>query len=143
MFKNLYVVVLVYAETHFAQHLAGSVSNRLFCAYMKSPYQFLLQRNPAELIRIVTEEAFYAVHFVRAGLRLIREGVVLALVLLLMIVVEPVATAGVFLLLALVSGIFYSAARRVLTIHGQRWLQHWTHRLQVVTQSFGAIKEVK
>src|SRR5215831_7879197 len=126
LFKNLYVVVLMYGETYFAQHLAASISNRLFCAYMKSPYQFHLQRNPAEFIRLVTEEAFYAMHFVRAGLRLIREGVVLALVLLLMVVVEPLATGAVFLLLALLSGIFYSAARRVLTSHGQRWVRHWT-----------------
>ena len=143
LFKNLYVVVLMYRETYFAQHLAASISNRLFCAYMKSPYQFHLQRNPAEFIRLVTEEAFYAMHFVRAGLRLIREGVVLALVLLLMVVVEPLATGAVFLLLALLSGIFYSAARRVLTSHGQRWVRHWTRRLQVVTQSFGAIKDAK
>src|SRR5690349_20560419 len=51
LFKNLYVVALIYGETRLAQNLAASISSQLFRAYLHSPYHFHLQRNPAEIIQ--------------------------------------------------------------------------------------------
>ncbi len=141
--KNLYLVALVYRETQFVQSLKASISNRLFRAYLNSPYHFHLQRNPAEIIRNLTEEAVYTMDFVRAGLRLIREGLVLALVFLLMLVVEPAVSVTVFSLLAVVSGGFYVAVRQMLLRHGRLWGNHWSRRVQIISQSFGAIKDAK
>jgi len=143
VFKNLYVVPLVYGETQFVQGLGASISNRLFRAYMQSPYHLLLQRNPAEVIRNLTEESAYTMDFIRAALRLMREGLVLALVFLLMVGVEPTVSLTVFFILALVSAVFYSAVRRVLTLHGRLWGDHWSRRVQIISQSLGAIKDAK
>ena len=141
--KNLLVVVLVYMETHFVQTIGASISNRLFRGYMQSQYQLHLQRNPAEVVRNLTEEAAHTMDFVRAGLRLMREGLVLALVFLLMVVVEPVVSLTVFSIFALVSVVFYTTVRRVLTQHGRLWGDHWSRRVQIISQSLGAIKDVK
>ena len=143
LFKNLYVVTLIYGETRLAQSLAASLSNRLFRAYLHTPYHFHLQRNPADLIKGLTEETVYAMQFVRAGMRLMREGLVLALVLGLMVVVEPTVSLAVFALLSSVSGCFYAAVRRVLSRRGELCKDHWGRRVQVISQTFGAIKDVK
>ena len=143
LFKNLYVVLLVYRETQFVQGLGASISNRLFRAYVQSPYYLHLQRNPADVIRNLTEESTYTVDFIRAGLRLLREGLTLSLVFLLMVVVKPAVSLTVFSILALVSGVFYSAVRRVLTLHGRLWRDHWSRRLQIISQTLGTIKDAK
>ena len=143
LLKNIYLVSLIYAETQLAQGLTASVSNRLFQAYLQSPYTFHLQRNPAELIRNLTDEAVYAVQFVKAGMRLVREGLVPTLVFLLMVLVEPLVSLTVFLLLASASGVFYLAVRQVLMSRGQLSEEHWSRRVQVINQSFGAIKDSK
>ena len=143
LLKNLYLVMLIYAETHLAQGLTASISNRLFQAYLQSPYTFHLQRNPAELIRNLTEEAVNAVQFVKAGLRLVREGLVLTLIFLLMVLVEPVMSLTVFSLLAAATGVFYFAMRRELMSRGKLCEEHWSRRVQVINQSLGAIKDAK
>jgi len=141
--KTLLIIALVYRETHFLQTIGASISNRLFQGYVRSPYHLHLQRNPAEVVRNLTEEASHAMDFVRAGLRLVREGLVLALVFLLMVVVEPVVSLTVFSMFAMVSVAFYSTVRRVLTQHGRLWGNHWSRRVQIISQSLGAIKDVK
>src|SRR5262245_46211491 len=143
LLKNLFLIALVYGETQFVQSIGVSVSNRLFRAYMQSPYHLHLQRNPAEVIRNLTGEAAYTMDFGRAGLRLIREGLVLILVFMLIVVVEPAVSLTVFSILAAISGILYFAVRRVLTVHGRLWAHHWSRRVQIINQSLGTIKEAK
>jgi ATP-binding cassette, subfamily B, bacterial PglK len=141
--KTFLLVALVYKETHFLQTIGASISNRLFHGYVQSPYHLHLQRNSADVVRNMTEETSHAMDFLRAGLRLVREGLVLALVFLLMLVVEPVVSLTVFSMFALVSLAFYSSLRRVLTEHGRLWGNHWSRRMQIISQSLGAIKDIK
>lgn len=141
--KTLLAVALAHREIHFVQTIGASLSNRLFRGYMQSPYHVHLERNPADVIRILTEEASHVIDFLRAGLRLTREGFVLALVFLLIVVVEPLASLTVLSLFAFVSAAFYYTVRQVLTQRGRLWGDHWSRRVQIISQSLGAIKDVK
>jgi ATP-binding cassette subfamily C protein len=143
LLKNLYLAALIYAETRLTADVTASVSNRLFRAYLYSPYTFHLQRNPAALVRNLIGEAIDAVDFVKGGMRLVREGLVLVVVFLLLILVDPLVSLSVFSLLALASGGFYLAVRRALTKRGQLSQAHWNRQVQVINQSLGAIKDVK
>ena len=143
LFKNLYVVSLIYAETHLAQGLTASISNRLFQGYLHTPYTFHLQRNPAELVRNLTEEAVYASQFVKAGMRLVREGLALIFILVLMVLVEPVVSLIVCSLLVVATGAFFLSVRGALMHRGKLCEDHWSRRVQVISQSLGAIKDAK
>ena len=141
--KNVYLIALTYAETRLTQDATASVSTRLFGGYLYRPFTFHLHRNPAELIRNLTEEVEHAVLFVKSGMRLIREGLILAVVLLLLMWADPLITFLVFALLALASGVFYFIVRMSLRRRGQVCQDHWSRQLQVINQSLGAIKEAK
>jgi len=39
--------------------------------------------------------------------------------------------------------VFYSTVRRVVTQRGRLWGNHWSRRVQIISQSLGAIKDVK
>jgi ATP-binding cassette subfamily C protein len=91
----------------------------------------------------LTEAAYHAVQYVESGMRLIREGLVLCVILLLMVLVDPFVSLSVFLLLAVTSGGFYVMVRRMLTRRAQLSQDHWTRQVQLVNQSLGAIKDAK
>lgn len=143
LLKNLYLSTLTYAETRLLQDVLASVSNRLFQLYLNSPYTFHLQRNPAELIRNLTDEITHAIDVLKGGMRLVREGLVLAVILLLMMMVDPLVSLSVLVLLGVASGGFYLLVRGSLTRRGQLCQDHWTRQVQIINQSLGAIKEAK
>ena len=143
LLKNLYLAALIYAETRLTADVTTSVSNRLFCAYIYSPYTFHLQRNPAALVRNLDDEIIHGVEFIKGGMHLMREGLVLAVVFFLLILVDPLVSLSVFSLLALASGGFYLVVRRALTASGQLSQEHWSRQVQLVNQALGAIKDVK
>ena len=143
LFKNLYLAALIYAETRLTAGVTASVSNRLFRAYLYSPYTFHLQRNPAELICNLTDESVHSVDFIKGGMRLMREGLVLAVVFLLLILVDPLVSFSVFSLFALASGGFYLAVRRALMMRGELSQEHWSRHVQIINQALGAIKDIK
>lgn len=143
LLKNLYLSVLTYAETRLIQDVLASVSNRLFQLYLDSPYTFHLQRNPAELIRNLTDEITHAMDFLKSGMRLVREGLVLVVIFLLMMLMDPLIALSILALLGLASGVFYFSMKGVLTRRGQLCQDHLTRQMQIVNQSLGAIKEAK
>jgi len=139
LLKNLYLSTLTYAETRLIQDVLASVSNRLFQLYLNSPYTFHLQRNPAELIRNLTDEVIHAMDVLRGGMRLVREGLVLVVIVLLMMMVDPLISLSVLVLLGVASGGFYLLVRGALTRRGQLCQDHWTRQVQIINQSLGAI----
>lgn len=143
LLKNLYLAALIYAETHLTAGVTTSISNRLFRAYIHSPYTFHLQRNPAALVQNLSDAVVHSVEFIKGGMHLMREGLVLAVVFSLLILVDPLVSLSVFSLLALASGGFYLVVRRSLTASGKLSLEHWSRQVQLVNQALGAIKDVK
>ena len=143
LLKNVYLTILTYAETHLIQNILASVSNRLFQFYLNSPYTFHLQRNPAELIRNLTDEIIHAMDFLKGGVRLVREGLVLMVIVILMMLVDPLVSLSMLGLLGLASGVFYLGVKGALTRRGQLCQDHLSRQMQIVNQSLGAIKEAK
>jgi ATP-binding cassette, subfamily B, bacterial PglK len=143
LLKNLYLAALIYVETKLAAGITASVSNRLFRSYLYTSYSFHLQRNPAKFVRNLTEESVDSVEFIKGGMHLMREGLVLAVVFVLLILVDPLVSLSVFSVAALVSGGFYLAVRRALTRRGQLSQEHWGRQVQIINQAMGAIKDIK
>jgi ATP-binding cassette, subfamily B, bacterial PglK len=141
--KNLYLAALTYAEARLGADVTASASKRLFRAYLYSPYTFHLQRNPAELLRNLIDESIHCMEFVKGGVRLLREGLVLAVVFVLLMFFDPLVSLSVFLLLAFASGGFYLSVRRALTARGELSQEHWNHQVKIVNQTLGAIKDIK
>lgn len=143
LMKNSYIAGLIYGETRLAANITAHLSKRLFQGYLDRTYTFHLQRNPAELVRNITEEAVRSVDFLKAGVRLLREGLVIGVILSLLLFFDRLITVSVFTLFAAASGVFYLMVRRSLVIHGQLSLDHWGRQVQIINQALGAIKDIK
>ena len=130
-------------KLNLPQTITAHLSKRLFQGYLDRTYTFHLQRNPAELVRNITEEAVRSVDFLKAGVRLLREGLVIGVILSLLLFFDRLITVSVFTLFAAASGVFYLMVRRSLVIHGQLSLDHWGRQVQIINQALGAIKDIK
>jgi ATP-binding cassette subfamily C protein len=143
VFKNIFIAGLVYAEGRVIRDVTSGVSTRLFRAYLDCPYTFHLQRNPAELIRNVSTEVLQAVALVSNGMMLIREGLVLIVVFLLLLILDPLVSLSTFVFLGSAAAAFYFSVRRSLLKRGRLAQEHRGRQLQAVNQALGAIKDAK
>ena len=141
--KNLFVAALIYAEGRVIRDVSAKVATRLFRTYVHSPYTFHLQRNPAELVRNVTTEVLQAVGLMSSGMMVVREGLVLIVVFLLLLLLDPLVSLSTFVLLGASATAFYISVRRSLLRRGQLAQAHRSRQLQAVNQAMGAIKDAK
>ena len=88
--KNTYLAFLAYVQARYNSGRRVSISNRLFRAYLRSPYTFHLQRNTAELLRNTNGESGTIIGGVMMPvMSIVMEALVLAFVFVLLFVVEP------------------------------------------------------
>jgi ATP-binding cassette subfamily C protein len=141
--KNLYITALIYWEGRILRDISSSVAIRLFRTYVYCPYTFHLQRNPAELIRNVSTESVQAVRLMSSMMLVVREGLVLAVVFFLLLILDPLVSIAAFAVLGTAVAVFYISLRRSLLHRGRLTLLHRGRLLQTVNQTIGAIKDTK
>lgn len=141
--KNIYIAMLIYAESRVHREVTASVATRLFRAYMYSPYAFHLHHNPAQLIRNVSSEVTQAVNLMSSGVLVLREGLVLVVVFVLLLLMDPLVSLSTFALFGATAGAFYFSVRRALKRRGRLAQAHRGRQLQAIKQGLGAIKDAK
>jgi ATP-binding cassette, subfamily B, bacterial PglK len=138
--KNAFLVGLLQAEGRVLRDLSASLSIRLFRSYLLHPYTFHLSRNPADLIRNTVAEVPEAVQFVRSCMAVLREGLVLGVVLLLLLLIDPLVSLVVFSLLGTAATVLYVSVRKAMSRHGESAQMHRGAQLKAVQQGLGGIK---
>jgi len=124
----------------FRKHL--TLSRQLLMGYLNAPYTFHLQRNSAELIRITTRTVEdFTFGFLVNLLLLLGESLIMAAVILLLLLVEPTATLGAVVILALPTALIYRAMQQKLGKAGRLAEQSLDLEIQWTEQAIGGIKE--
>jgi len=142
--KNAYLGLLVYLRSRYTTNRQVTVANRLFRAYLHSPYAFHLQRNTAELLRNTNIEA----NAVTGGVLLpmmtiLMEFMVLTLIFVLLFVVEPFVTLLTFCVFGIMTFAFYRATRSKITEYAKEEQQHRKQSMQAVNQGLGGFKDAR
>ena len=144
LLKNLYLAFLAYATARYNSGRRLSISNRLFRAYLRSPYTFHLQRNTAELLRNTNSESGSVISGVLSPLlTLAQEVLTLLFVFVLLLVVEPVVTLVVFGVLGTVTVVFYRATRAKIGEYAKESQRHRKLSVQAVNQGLGGFKDAR
>src|SRR5262249_48005963 len=108
------------------------------------PYSFYLRRNSAQLIRNAsTEITIWTTNVVLPTLLLLVEGLVLAGLCILLLMVEATGALLVGAALGTLVVIFHRVLRHRITTWGRQRQYHEGMRIQHLQQSLGGIKEVK
>lgn len=142
--KVMFVAFVAWKQSRFAFGLQAALSKRLFVGYMRQPYTFHLQNNSAQLTRnIVTEVTMFINSVILPAMLLVTDGLVLAGIAILLLLVEPV---GALCLLGALWGagfLFQLTTRKPLQRWGKARQYHEGKRIQHLQQGFGGVKEIK
>ena len=141
--KNLAIVLIRYLELHIIRTFRKDCSKNLFNYFLNMPYSYYLNTNPAVTIRTINADTSHAFSFLLAKIRLAREVVLLMFIVSILIYIDPLTYSLSFLVFTLVAVMFYYFYKKVMTSRAKMQLQKNTDRLQILSQSFYAIKEIK
>lgn len=144
MLKNGYLALLAYRQVRFSYNKERRLSKALLSSYLSQPYGFFLRRNSAELMRNVTHEVSHVITgIVIPALSIVSEFIVLAFVLIMLAMVEPVAAIAAGLLLGSTAFAFAQAVKPLLRHHGRERAGSAESRIRWVNQAIGSVKELK
>ena len=142
--KNIYLAFMAYVQARYTSNRQVAISNRLFRAYLHSPYTFHLQRNTAELLRNTNSEAGSITGGVLMPiLNLLMESIVLVFIFVLLFAVEPVVTVAAFGVLGSIVYGFWRGTRRKIDDYAALEQDRRRVSVQSVKQGLGGFKDAR
>lgn len=142
--KAVFLASLAWRQARFAFDMQARLSHDLFRIYLYQPYTFHLQRNSAQLIRnAIGEVGTFTFSCVLPGLMLFTELSVLAGIVVLLLVVEPVGALIVVLVLGGSSWALQRGSRAWVARSGRERQYHDMKRTQHMLEGLGGAKDVK
>ncbi len=142
--KAVILGLIGWHESQFVLQRQAAFAERLLGFYLSRPYESLLGRNSAELVRNVTLLSMRL--FVKGLLPIVQlatETLSAVGVILMLMLIDPVLTLGVGGIMVAGVGGFYLVMRGRLYRWGQITLAHETQALKWLNQSLGAPKLIK
>ena len=144
LIKTLFLGFLAWRQMGFVFGVQTNLSQRLFTGYLQQPYCFHLQRNSAELIRNITNEAtLFSQSGFLSAMVLITESLVVAGVTALLVWIEPVGAILIVSALGMVTYLFNAVTKKNIMIWGEQRQYHDGQRIQSLQEGLGGVKDVK
>lgn len=133
-----------YAQTRFALMGEYRLAMRLVESYLNHPYSWFLSHNSADLSKVILSEVSLVIyHAVQPAMVIMAQSATALMILVLLLVVDPTLA----LLVGVVLGIVYLAISMfmsgLLKRLGLECAQANQMRFTILSEAFGAIKEVK
>ena len=140
--KALILSLLAWRQMRFVYEVEAELSQRLFTGYLRQPYAFHLQRNSAQLLYTVKDEANSVTFVVMQAVTAVTDILIFLGISLLLLAVEPEGTLIIVVVLGASIWGFHRLTRGHILGWGGAQLSHERLRLQHLQQGFGAAKDV-
>ena len=116
LFSALFRILTHYAMNRFVETRRHSVSQRLLETYLRQPYEFFLDRHSGDMSKSILSEVDQLVeNAFRPGMQMIAYSVVLAALLILLLVIDPLVALGVAGVVGGSYAAIFLAVRPILT----------------------------
>lgn len=143
IFKNIYLSVLQYAILTFSFNNRMSIATKMLTTYMHEPYTFHLNKNIAELQRVLQSDSDQFMMLINSFLQLIAELAVCLVLGVYLFDTSHSMTVIVVGLLTVCVGSYMLIVKRVSYRIGMQNQMYRGKLIQWINQSLGGIKEVK
>jgi ATP-binding cassette, subfamily B, bacterial PglK len=128
----------------FSWNKNAALEKRLLARYLNEPYAFHLDRNSSQLTKTIFNEVQAVVKGVlMPGLKILSQGTVAVLLLVLLLLVDAVLALVAALVLGGAYGLVYLTIRRGQARRGQKRVELNRQRFKIASEAFGGIKDVK
>jgi ABC-type multidrug transport system fused ATPase/permease subunit len=137
-------IVTIYLQTRFALMWEFNISKRLIECYLHQPYLWFLNRNSSNLGSIIlTEVNIVVTQILLPIINFLTQGTLVLLIFILLFLVNPASTLVVIMAFIIFYFIFFYFVKNILTYFGNLKLRANSERYKILSEIFGAIKEVK
>ena len=144
VFTLTFKAVTTYAQTRFALMREYSIGKRLVEGYLHQPYDWFLNRHSADLGKTILSEVQTVMYNgILPLMTLLAQSAVAVALLGLLLLVAPLLAVSVGLVLGISYGGILALMSGWLNTLGQARIQANQERYTVVSEAFGAVKEVK
>lgn len=144
VFSLTFKALTTYAQTRFALMREYSIGKRLVEGYLHQPYSWFLNRHSADLGKNILSEVSGVISGSLVPVMTLVAQVAVTLALLaLLLVVDPLLAISVGLVLGIAYGGILALMSGWLNTLGEARIQANQERYTVVSEAFGASKEVK
>ncbi len=140
--KSAYQLGAAYASTRFAQSVQADTSNRLFSIFLAQPWQYHLQTSSSAIQHAISETQQLTL-ICNQVIQVLSELLVLAGLLVLLLVLEPLGTVVVGGLLGLAFCVFAAVAQPLTRRWAAARRQHARMLIEQTQQAVGGAREVK
>jgi len=142
--KNAYMFFYDYINSKFMLSRVMLLQNRLFKAYMNSPYLMFLTRNSSELIRNISSESTRAINqTLKPMMSILLHSIMVMVIASALIYAEPLISGLGILLFGGFSVIFLKLTQKKMTWYGTKALHHRRLMMQAIMQGLGGFKDAK
>lgn len=142
--KALYLAFLSWRQAQYVFGIKAYFSATLFEMYIRSPYDFHLQKNSGHLIRNLTVEVQQLVgNVLNPTVSLVSEGTVIISLALVLFIFEPAGAVALFLVMGIAVYAFQQITKKHLKNWGDERQIHEGYRIQKAQEGLSGVKDVK
>ena len=144
VFSLSFKALTFYTQIHFNAMREYSISKRLVEGFLHQPFSWYLNQNSADLGKTILSEVGTVIHDgIKAIIDLITYIAIALLLIILLIIINPKISLIAGFILGITYAIIYKFSRNFLKRIGQERLRANEERFKILSESFGAIKEIK
>jgi ATP-binding cassette, subfamily B, bacterial PglK len=144
LLKNLFMLFYDYTSHKFMLNRKLFLKNRLFHAYMYSPYMFYLNRNSSELIRNISNEASNVLEgALKPILNISLHSLMITIIVSALIYTEPLISGIGIILFGGFSVVFLNLTKVKIENYGSEALNHRNLMTRSLLQGLGGFKDAK
>ena len=142
---SLFIKALTaYTQLRFTLMREFSIGKRLIEGYLHQPYSWFLSKNSANLGKTILSEVNLVIYGAMIPMMtLIAQGTVTLAIITLIIFLDPILALRVGLVLATCYAIIFFVLKKLVSRIGAERLRDNELRFNVISEAFGASKEVK
>ncbi|MDR9366970.1 MAG: ABC transporter ATP-binding protein [Balneolaceae bacterium] len=144
LFKNLFMLFYSYMNGKFMLNRVLFLQNRIFRAYMNSPYTFYISRNSSELLRNINSEVDKIVNGTLQPALLISLNVITTVVVVAgLVVVEPLITGLGIIFFGGFAFLFLRLTKNAISRYGSESLAHRKSMTKAILEGLQGFKDAK
>jgi ABC-type bacteriocin/lantibiotic exporter with double-glycine peptidase domain len=144
IFSNAVTTVSYWFTLRFCNHLEHDLACRLLASYLNKPYEFFLQKNTAELSKVILSEVQRVVSgILMATIGVISDTVLTVFIIGLLLLIDPWVTLVTFATLAVLFGLIFVLVRGRVTQLGQEFVRLNGMIFTRAREALEGVKEIK
>ncbi|MCH5259478.1 MAG: ABC transporter ATP-binding protein [Lachnospiraceae bacterium] len=141
--KNVYLLLEYYVQYSFIAACRFKLQRNLLQVYLRKPYEFYLNVNSGEIIRIISNDTVQAFQLMLGAVSLCTETIISIALSITIFVISPQISIGLFFVLLFELAVIFKVIRPTMRKIGNSGRYHNAMVNKWVLQSIQGIKSIK